>query len=272
MNNKNFKRFDIKNQEEALVILGSLISVVKVNLDKYSTYRNELEHLVVKYEPLNDDKEVLIPAEEYENINDKLLYRQREMLKFCADQQKDSFSYIGIRHNFVKREFLKTKLDSNVSAVLNHFLDIRNCTFHNTQSIYTAYKEVTDKELPDDMKESITVVPQINPIVINKVESYDYLFILSSLAHADRMKNDFTLILRVMTSDYEEMYRGLGEHQIFIPGGDSILFFEKKLVKRLKSPLSDCVQLAMAIQKAKYDGSQASFDEVAIFSSKNNKL
>ena len=271
MNPRDFKRFNIKNQEEALMVLGSLIALVKVNLEKYTTYRGELEQLVEIYRPLGLDQETLIPAPEYENINDKLIFRQREMLKYCSDQQKDSFSYIHLRNEFVKRQFLKTELAPNISAILNRFLDIRNWTFHNTQSSYTAYMEVANKSLSNNIKGFVTSVPQIKPIIIDKIEFYDFPLIATGLLHADQIKHDFTLVLQSMVSDYKEMYKDLGKHQIFIPGGDSNLFFERKRTKRFMDQSLDCLQILTAIQKGKYTGCQEDFDKIAIFNRDKGK-
>lgn len=61
-----------------------------VNLEKYKEYASEAESL------LESTQEEYVPAKEYDDVNDKLLYRQREILKFTADHQSSSFSYIGI--------------------------------------------------------------------------------------------------------------------------------------------------------------------------------
>ena len=57
INPRELKRFEIKTQEDALMILGSLIAPVKMDLEKYAEYRDELEQLVIKYAVLNEDKE-----------------------------------------------------------------------------------------------------------------------------------------------------------------------------------------------------------------------
>ena len=64
-----------------------LISGVVVNLEKYKEYATEAELLLEK-----TDGEY-VPAKEYESVNDKLLFRQREILKLTADHQSSSFSY-----------------------------------------------------------------------------------------------------------------------------------------------------------------------------------
>lgn len=271
MNPRDLKRFEIKSQEEAMMVLGTLIAQVKENLEKYTMYQDELEKLIAKYEPLNDDKETLISAKEYDDINDKLLFRQREMLKFCSDQQKDSFAYIELRPTFIKKGFLKSTLNTTVSEILNNFRDIRNWTFHNTQSAYTASREVAFKGMPEELKKIATPIPQINPLLLPKTVSYDFLYVISSSIHAEKIKNDFTLILQAMISDYKEMFAELKNRPFLIPGGDSLQVIEKKVTHRLMDHITDSTQISMAIQKSKYSGTQEDFDKYAIFSSKEKK-
>lgn len=83
---KQFKQFRIDSIEDACFVLGGIISGVTVNLKKYKEYTHEAEAL------LKNTETKFVPAKEYEDINDKLLYRQREILKVSADQQSSSFS------------------------------------------------------------------------------------------------------------------------------------------------------------------------------------
>ena len=88
---QQFKQFSITCAEDACIALGTLISGVSVNLEKYKEYASEAEALS---ESINQE---YVPAKEYDDVNDKLLYRQREMLKLTADYQSSSFSYIDLR-------------------------------------------------------------------------------------------------------------------------------------------------------------------------------
>lgn len=85
---QQFKQFSITCAEDACLVLGMLISGMTVNLEKYKEYASEAESL------LESTQEEYVPAKEYDDVNDKLLYRQREILKFTADHQSSSFSYI----------------------------------------------------------------------------------------------------------------------------------------------------------------------------------
>ena len=78
---QQFKQFSITCAEDACIALGALISGVSVNLEKYKEYASEAESL------LESIQEEYVPAKEYDDVNDKLLYRQREILKFTADHQ-----------------------------------------------------------------------------------------------------------------------------------------------------------------------------------------
>ena len=88
---QQFKQFTINSIKDACLALGMLISGVVVNLEKYKEYATEAELLLEK-----TDGEY-VPAKEYESVNDKLLFRQREILKLTADHQSSSFSYIDLR-------------------------------------------------------------------------------------------------------------------------------------------------------------------------------
>ena len=114
---KNYKQFSITKLEDALVSLGSLISGVVVNLKKYKQYSEEVDVLINKYVRLDEEteEEVLIPADEYDDINDKLLYRQREILKFISDCNKSSFSYIDLRKILLRGNYLTTQLDKDMT-------------------------------------------------------------------------------------------------------------------------------------------------------------
>jgi hypothetical protein len=72
---KNYKQFSITKLEDALVSLGSLISGVVVNLKKYKQYSEEVDVLINKYVKLDEEteEEVLIPADEYDDINDLII-------------------------------------------------------------------------------------------------------------------------------------------------------------------------------------------------------
>ncbi|GEM_PF-3075716 len=152
-----------------------LISVRKrnviINLRRYKKYSAEVVELLK-----NADSEY-IPADAYEAVNDKLLYRQHEILKFTADHQSSSFSYIDSRKMLEKRGFLKNQLSEDMTRLLNELLDVRNWTFHNPQSLMVAAKEAMEKNIPDALKGIAKVTPQLNPIPVPVVDKYELLLL-----------------------------------------------------------------------------------------------
>ena len=266
---KNYKQYPVFNLEKGMVVLGSLISGVAVNLKKYKIYDEEVSALIKKYEHLSRESEedILIPANEYDNINDKLLYRQREILKYIADCQKSSFSYLSFRKILVKNKLISTQLDEKISVILNDFLDIRNWTFHNPQSMMVATSEVAEKSVPKEWKGLVSITPQLNPIIISHVSGYDFLMLLSLSWHNKKRSEQFELVLNQMKSDYEEMYNQL-EHKPICLNKDidtpKVVYYETQNPIRFVSSTTDVSQISMAIQKSKYDGSDEKYNEWAI--------
>lgn len=69
----------------------SYIYQMIMDLEKFKKYSKEAEELMVMC-ALGKD----IPASLYDSIHDKILYQQRELLQYIADQQSSSFSYISV--------------------------------------------------------------------------------------------------------------------------------------------------------------------------------
>ena len=65
---QQFKQFSITCAEDACLVLGMLISGMTVNLENYKEYASEAESL------LESTQEEYVPAKEYDDVNDKLLY------------------------------------------------------------------------------------------------------------------------------------------------------------------------------------------------------
>ena len=194
------KQFSITCAEDACLVLGMLISGISVNLEKYKEYASEAESL------LESIQEEFVPAKEYDDVNDKLLYRQREILKFTADHQSSSFSYIDLRKILEKHKYISSPLSEEVAAILSEFLDVRNWTFHNPQSLMVAAKEVAHKDIPDELKEIAQVTPQLNPVLIRKICRYELVMLASLTIHAQKRIEQFEKVLRSMKADYQEIY------------------------------------------------------------------
>lgn len=269
-NKKKYKHYPILTLEDGLVALGYLIVSVSVNLRKYKKYNKELQELLEKYLPFvdeNGDSDVLIPADEYESINDRLLYCQREIIKFTADHQKDSFSYMDFRKTLKNNGYLSEGLSENVSDVLSELLDVRNWTFHNPQSLMVANLEVAQKNIPAELKSYVKVNPHINPVIIPHVINYEIKMLCSLSLHVDRRIKQFDLVLQSMKDDYEKMYQKSPNKPVYLVGPKDTshaIFMERKSTGRYRDESTDVVQISMAIHKSKYDGSVESYNKWAI--------
>lgn len=88
----------INTIEDAYLLLKDLIIPVIIDLEKFKMCSDEAEQILEKYTPTTP-----IPANVYDSIHDKILYQQRELLRFLADHQAFSFSYIEVRKILAKK-------------------------------------------------------------------------------------------------------------------------------------------------------------------------
>lgn len=255
---KEFKQYTINNVQDACSVLGGLIARLIVQLEKYKEYAAEAEEL------LNNTAVEYVAEKEYCDINDKLLYRQHEMLKLVADHQNSSFSYIDLRKMFEKKGYLNTSLSEDMEKTLKELLDVRNWTFHNPQSLMVASKEVAEKNIPDELKGLVTITPQLNPIVVSRVEKYEVVMLASLVLHIQRRIEQFDAVLAKMKSDYQEMYNTILEKKIIItPYGalSEVQYYDEYIIARLESMSNDIAQLSMGIQKSQYDGTDEQYNK-----------
>ena len=229
---QQFKQFSITCAEDACLVLGMLISGMTVNLEKYKEYASEAESL------LESTQEEYVPAKEYDDVNDKLLYRQREILKFTADHQSSSFSYIDLRKILEKHKYISSPLSEEMSAILSEFLDVRNWTFHNPQSLMVAAKEVAHKDIPDELKEIAQVTPQLNPVLIRKICRYE-LVMLASLNFILVLTPERLLYLLISKPDLQIDYLFIDEaHKLSGKNSRGPFYYKTvdMLLKRKKKP------------------------------------
>lgn len=255
---QQFKQFSITCAEDACIALGTLISEVSVNLEKYIEYATEAEVL------LESTQQEYISAKEYDDVNDKLLYRQHEMLKLTADHQNSSFSYIDLRKFLEKNKYISLPLSEDVTAILSELLDLRNWTFHNPQSLLVAAKEAAYKRIPDELKEMAQVKPQLNPVLIPKINRYELVMLASLTIHAQKRIEQFKKVLGNMKTDYQEIYDSIEEKHILMTAqgmSAEVQYVETNHTPGLSDYNSDIAQISMAIQKSKYDGSDEKFNE-----------
>ena len=200
-----------------------------------------------------------IPANIYDSIHDKILYQQRELLRFMADHQSSSFSYISVRELLEKKGFLKSSLTENSNKTLKELLDIRNWSFHNAQSMLVADLEMAKKSIPSEMVGSVEIKPMLNPVVIRKVKTYTWKMFADFVFHNKVRLAQFELILSEMKKDYQEMYGFLSD-TAFIQTSSGlsreVQYIEQEIENQNpKKAGSSIASLSMKIQKGKYDGS-----------------
>ena len=255
---QQFKQFTINSIQDACLALGMLISGVVVNLEKYREYASEAELLLEK-----TDGEY-VPAKEYECVNDKLLFRQREILKLTADHQSSSFSYIDLRKHLEKNKYVSSSLSQEVIDILSELLDIRNWSFHNPQSLMVAAKEASEKGIPKELIGMAHITPQINPVIIQKIDKYEMVMLASLVFHSQRRIEQFDKVLTSMKSDYQEMFDTIEDKPYIMTAeglSSEVQYFEVHTTAGLSDHGSDIAQISMAIQKSKYDGTEEKLKE-----------
>lgn len=284
MSKINYKIYPVKTNENALEILGDLIINVINNLNLHLKYHEELRELAIKYfnkadEVERESRNITIPTDEYLNIKDKLLYRQMKLLLILADEQKTSFSYKNFRKFLKDKGFLTDNLPEKISNHLNELLKLRNWTFHNTQSNYTAKQEVAQKEAPPFCE----VRHIFNPLILLKYSYIDIKELMSYDKVLEYRENIYTSILEYMKKDYESIYKLIPEYKsgyelIFTPGGPKTIkkdgpvqYIIKNIdgTKDFMGLSSKAVQLSMAIQKSQYDGSDEKYNDILSFFSES---
>ena len=248
MGNKQFKQYTINTLEDACLVLKSLIVPVIIDLDKYRRYAQEAENILLKY-----SAEDSISAEIYDSVHDKLLYQQRELLRFIADHQSSSFSYIDVRPIFEKKGYLKRALNESCRKTLNELLDIRNWSFHNAQSMMVADLKIAKKSIPPELENIAQIKPMLNPVVIRKTKSYSVSMLADFVRHNKTRLLQFESILTEMKEDYQEMYSSLPAENLIMTSiglSDKVQYVDQDVYDvNPKSAGSDIASLSMGIQK-----------------------
>ena len=255
---QHFKQFSIDSLQDACLALGSLISEASVHYGKYKEYSNEAELLLE-----NSDAEY-VAAKNYDDIKDKLLYRQHEILKLTADHQSSSFSYKDLRKLLEKKGYISTPLSDETVELLNELLDVRNWTFHNPQSLMVAAKEAAERNIPPELKGIAKIVPQLNPVLITKVEKYELLMLASLTIHTKKRIKQFDTVIKSMKADYQEMYSSIKDKPLLMTSfglSDEVQYIERYVTAQLTGCQSDIAQISMAIQKSKYDGTDQTYEK-----------
>ena len=172
-----------------------------IDLEKLKRYAYEAQNLFDRA-----SSSQTISAEQYETVHDKVLYVQRELLRFIADHQSSSFSYISVRPIFIKKGFLKRNLNDNSTKTINVLLDLRNWIFHNVQSMLVADLENAKKSIPSELASIAEIHPMLNPVIIRKPKSYSKAMLEGFIRHNEVRIEQFDIILSEMKKDYEALY------------------------------------------------------------------
>lgn len=256
---QQYKQFTINSLEDALLVLSSLIIPVTIDLGKFKVYSDEAVLLRKKYKTGD-----MIPVREYDDVHDKTLYQQRELLRFIADHQSSSFSYIDLRDHLVKRGFLDRSLEVESQKILTELLNIRNWSFHNAQSMMVAEKEITMRSIPKEIADMVEIKPQLNPIIIRKITEYPVEHLDSFILHNVTRATQFEAVLTEMKKDYQSMYDSLPDAQFMMVNGKlskEVQFMEYEMRFDLHGIDSSIASLSMGIQKGKFDGSEESYKD-----------
>ena len=257
---QQFKQFSINSIQDACIVLGMLISGVIVNLDKYKEYVSEVNILLE-----NTDSEY-VEAKEYYNVNDKLLFRQREILKLTADYQNGSFSYIDFRKRLKNRGYLKSALPQDIDNILSELHDIRNWSFHNPQSMMVAAKEVAEKSIPKELKGYVNITHQLNPVIIQKFDKYELVLLASLSIYADKKVEQFEKVLTQMKKDYQELFDSIEDKSYNITNKGITTEVQYREIHNIAKLIehSKTAQISMAIQKSQYDGSEENYKNLIL--------
>lgn len=269
--NRNYKTSSIACIEDGLAVLGGLITSSMGHLEKYIAYSNEVDSTILQYADIDENTgeirtSKVVPEDVFNNLNDKLMYRQMMLLKLMADEQNDSFSYKNFRRTLKKQGYVQNELPLEISKMLNEFLDIRNWSFHNPQSLHTAQKEVLMHSIPDELKPLVKVTPQLNPVYAILHEFYDVTYLCSLSLHTETRARQFQMVLESMKQDYRDMYQRTSPHGSILFGSELLdnreVQFKIYRVPQPKGLLDSAdltAQVSMSIQKGQYDGSDEIF-------------
>lgn len=259
---KRYKQYDINSLEQGCYAMMTLLGPVIIDLQKFKSYMNEAEEMCASYKTHDT-----IPAKEYDAVHDKVLYQQRELLRFIADHQSSSFAYIDLRQALVRRGYIHRKLCEEAQIILNELLQIRNWSFHNVQSLLVAEREIIYRSIPKELMDYVEIKPQLNPVYIRNIKSYSWDMLFSFTKHNKVRAAQFDRVLVEMKKDYEEMYLSLlGQTDVRLDQNSFQIEYITVDIEayNAKNDARDIATLSMGIQKGQYDGSDESYKKLIL--------
>ena len=138
-----------------------------------------------------------------------------------------------------------------------------------------AAKEAAERNIPPELKGIAKIVPQLNPVLIAKVEKYELLMLASLTIHTKRRIEQFGTVIEGMKSDYQEMYSSIKDKPLLMTTkglADEVQYIERYVTSRLTGYQSDIVQISMAIQKSKYDGTDQMYEKWVLRMEEKNEF
>ena len=190
------------------------------------------------------------------------------MLRFLADHQSASFSYIEVRKILVKKKLLKREILPESNKILNELLDVRNWSFHNVQSMLTADLELAKNSVPKELRERAEIRPMLNPVVVRKVKSYDWKMLEGFVEHNKIRGAQFDLILTEIKADYQSLMDELPESFYMVTNRElsrEVQYLECEInAQKPNSAGRNIALLSMGIQKGKYDGTAEAIEKLTM--------
>lgn len=251
---KNYKNLNFNKKEDYLFALYVLIGHVYKLLKRYNRYQNDF---VAFLNPILYSDEEYVDTEICEEWQDKFLSVSRELIKHFVDDVKTGFSYIMFRKMVNKTEYKLKPLDKSLEKELEELRDVRNWSFHLAQSDFVAMKEVFYKKIPKEFHSYVEY--SFSPIRVSISKKTNKMHLASLFVHNERRIEIFQRLFNRMHADFEELLGMSAE----------IVEINEKPLEFLDDSCA-AMQLSMAMQKRKYDGSDEAFEKITLQNLKHN--
>lgn len=176
---KNYKRFNVVNQNDYLIYLRQIIVVLNKHFTRMEKYIFEMEDLINKLKLKDKDKSV--KSDIYEEYRDKTQFLENKILNLLGDMQSDSISYNKFKRKLVKNNIEVKKLIGNIpeelAKLLNEMNNSRNWGLHEPESLLNAHLENIKGFWPEH--ELQWYLNNFNPIIIASFENYEGRWLIS---------------------------------------------------------------------------------------------
>lgn len=243
---KDYKLFNFNSKDDYLFVLYGLISRMYKSLKRYKRYQEGLENYLLS---LIDEEMIYVDTDICEEWQDKVLSVSRGIMTVLIDEVKGGISYVKLRKMLNKTEFKLEPLGDDIEKELAELRDVRNWSFHLPQTDFVAAKEVFLKNIPKELHQCVTY--NFNPIKIEVFDKTNRMFLESLYLHNKRRIEIFDKIFAEMIKDFETL---LGQHV-------EVVEINEKPAELLDET-SATIQLSMAMNRRKYDGSNKMYEKI----------